>query len=55
MLSARELDLISDQVGTMGMPEVFYGYNHLYITNPQKDLLLEFSPIDALRLSAFEN
>ena len=35
------------------MPEVFYGFNHLYIINPTKDILLEFSAVDALSLSAF--
>lgn len=53
MFSAKQLDQISDTVGTMGMPEVFYGFNHLYIANPSKDLLLEFSPVPALSLSAF--
>jgi hypothetical protein len=53
MFSAKQLDMISDTVGTMGMPEVFYGFNHLYIANPQKDVLLEFSPVPALSLSAF--
>jgi hypothetical protein len=37
----------------MGMPEVFYGFNHLYVVRPSKDILLEFSPIEALSLSAF--
>jgi TIP41-like family len=37
----------------MGMPEVFYGFNHLYVANSDKDLLLEFSPVPALSLSAF--
>lgn len=53
MFSAKQLDQISDVVGTMGMPEVFYGFNHLYISNPDKDVLLEFSPVPALSLSAF--
>ena len=39
----------------MSMPEVFYGYNHLYIVKSDKDLLLEFSPIDVLRLAAYEH
>ncbi len=38
----------------MGMPEAFYGYNHLYIVNPDKDFLLEISPVEALRLCSFE-
>jgi len=33
MLSAKELDQISDKTGTMGMPEVVYGNNRLYIVN----------------------
>lgn len=53
MFSTKQLDLISDQVGTMAMPEVFYGLNRLYIAHPQKDLLLEFSPIEGLSLAAF--
>jgi hypothetical protein len=53
MFSAKQLDQISDVVGTMGMPEVFYGFNHLYITNEEKDVLLEFSPVPALSLSSF--
>ncbi len=35
------------------MPEVLYGFNRLYITKPSKDVLLEFSPIEALSLSAY--
>jgi hypothetical protein len=53
MFSAKQLDLISDTVGTMGMPEVFYGFNHLYIANAAKDVLVEFSPAHALSLAAF--
>jgi hypothetical protein len=55
MFSAKELDIVSDQVGTMSMPEIFYGYNHLYIVRTDKDLLLEFSPIDILKLAAFDS
>lgn len=40
-------------MGTMGMPEVFYGFNRLYIANSAKDILLEFAPIEALSLAAF--
>jgi hypothetical protein len=53
MFDTKQLDQVSDTVGTMGMPEVFYGFNHLYIINPTKDILLEFSSVDALSLSAF--
>lgn len=35
------------------MPEVYYGFNRLYIANQSKDILLEFSPLEALSLSAF--
>ena len=53
MFSAKQLDQVSDVVGTMSMPEVFYGFNRLYITNKSKDILLEFAPIEALSLSSF--
>jgi hypothetical protein len=53
MFSAKQLDQISDTVGTMSMPEVFYGFNHFYVCRPDKDLFLEFSPVPALSLSAF--
>lgn len=53
MFDTKQLDQVSDTVGTMGMPEVFYGFNHLYVINPTKDVLLEFSAVDALSLSAF--
>jgi len=53
MFSAKQLDMIGDTVGTMSMPEVFYGFNHLYISNTKKDILLEFSPVNALSLAAF--
>lgn len=53
MFSAKQLDMIADTVGTMSMPEVFYGFNRLYITNPTNNLLLEFSPVEALSLAAF--
>lgn len=35
------------------MPEVFYGFNRFYITNPKQDILIEFAPICALSLSAY--
>ena len=53
MYSAKQLDQISDQTGTMSMPEVLYGFNRLYITNAEKDLLLEFAPIEGVSLASF--
>lgn len=53
MFSTLQLDQVSDQTGTMGMPEVLYGFNRFYIFNTDKDILLEFAPIEALSLSSF--
>ena len=53
MFSTTQLDQVSDVVGTMSMPEVFYGFNRLYVTNPAKNVLLEFAPVEALSLSSF--
>lgn len=37
----------------MGLPEVFYGSNHVYFVLPARDLLLEFNALDAVSLSSF--
>lgn len=53
MFSAKQLDQVSDVVGTMSMPEVLYGFNRFYVANPSKDILLEFAPIEALSLASY--
>jgi hypothetical protein len=53
MSNSVEMDQISDKVATMGLPEVFYGNNHIYFINPKRNLLFEMSAIDAVRLSSF--
>jgi hypothetical protein len=37
----------------MGLPEVFYGSNHVYFVLPAKNLLFELSALDAVSLSSF--
>lgn len=37
----------------MGLPEVFYGNNHLYMAKPENNFLLEISPVDSLSYSSF--
>lgn len=37
----------------MGLPEVFYGSNHVYFVLPAKNFLFELSPIDAVSMSSF--
>ena len=38
----------------MGLPEVFYGFNHLYISNKDLNILLDFNAIDSLSLSGYD-
>ena len=38
----------------MGLPEVFYGNNHLYLAKPDQNFLLEVSAVDALSYASFE-
>ena len=45
---------MSDKVGIDGLPEVFYGSNHLYIANKELNILLDFNAIDSLSFSGFE-
>lgn len=54
MSSEKEMDLVSDRVSIMGLPEVFYGFNHLYIANKDLDILLDFNAVDSLSFSGFE-
>ena len=37
----------------MGLPEVFYGNNHLYLTRPDCNFLLEISAVDAISFASF--
>jgi len=48
------LDQLSDKVGIMHLPEVVYGSNYLFITNPKWNFLLDFNAIDSLSMSGYE-
>ena len=37
----------------MGLPEVFYGNNHLYLTKNDANFLLEVSAVDAISYASF--
>lgn len=54
MSSEKEMDQYSDKVGIDGLPEVFYGSNHLYIANKELNILLDFNSIDSLSFSGYE-
>lgn len=54
MSSEKEMDLVADQVGIQGLPSVFYGFNHLYITNEQHNICLDFNSIDSLSYGSFQ-
>ena len=53
MSSEKEMDQWSDKVGIDGLPEVFYGSNHLYIANKELNVVLDFNSIDSLSFSGF--
>lgn len=48
------MDQISDKVGIMGLPEVFYGFNHLYVSNKEHNVVLDFNAVDSLSYSGFD-
>ena len=54
MSSEKEMDQVSDKVAIMGLPEVFYGHNHLYVSSKAHDILLDFNAIDALSFSGYD-
>jgi hypothetical protein len=37
----------------MGLPEVFYGNNHLYIARPENNFLLEISAVDSISFASY--
>ena len=38
----------------MGLPEVFYGFNHFYVANQEHNILLDFNAIDSLSFSGYD-
>jgi hypothetical protein len=52
MSDSKALDKLSDLAGT-DLPDVFYGRNHVFITLPKNDFLLEICPVDSISLSAY--
>ena len=53
MSNSTEMEAAQDQVATMGLPEVFYGNNHLYLTKNDANFLLEVSAVDAVSYASF--
>lgn len=37
----------------MGLPEVFYGNNHLYIARPENNFLLEVNAVDSISFASY--
>ena len=54
MSSEAEMDMVSDKVGIMGLPEVFFGFNNLIVANQEHNILLSFNAVDSLSYSGFE-
>lgn len=48
------MDQASDKVGIQGLPSVFYGNNHFYVSNKEHNILIDFNAIDSLSYSGFE-
>jgi hypothetical protein len=38
----------------MGLPSVFFGLNHFYVSNKDFNVLLDFNSIDSLSYSGYE-
>lgn len=54
MSSDKLMDQLSDKVGIMHLPEVVYGSNYLYVSNPNFNVILDFNAVDCLSLSGYE-
>ena len=53
MSNSKELDQVADQTETMGLPEVFYGNNHLYCVNAQHNFMFEICPVESVSLTSY--
>ena len=53
MFNTKELDQIADVIPTQALPDIVFGYNRLFMVNRKRNFLYEFSPIEALKFSAF--
>lgn len=54
MSGEKEMDQVSDKVGIMGLPEVFYGSNHFFVANKDLNILLDFNSVDSLSYSGYD-
>lgn len=55
MSSSKEMEAVEDKTGTMGLPEVFYGNNHLFVSKADKNFLLRIDPVASISLAGFAN
>lgn len=53
MSNSTEMEAVEDQVATMGLPEVIYGNNHLYLARPDCNFLFEINATDAISFASF--
>ena len=49
------MEAFEDKTGTMGLPEVFYGNNHLFVCNPERNFILRIDPVASVSLASFTN
>ena len=54
MLNTAELDQFSDQVKVHRTPDIFYGYNSIYLVNQKHDFVYRVTAVEALQFCAFE-
>ena len=54
MFNMKQLDQVSDVVKTQSLPDIVFGNNRLFMVHKKRNFLYEFSPVDALSLSSYE-
>lgn len=53
MSNSTEMEAAQDQIATMGLPEVFYGNNHLLLCKPNNNFMVEICAVDAVSFSSY--
>ncbi len=53
MLNTADLEIFAGVVKVHRMPDIFYGYNSVYIANPKYDFVYKVTAVEALQFCAF--
>lgn len=54
MMQSKEMDLLVKEIKVSHLPEIFFGYNRLYMVNKGDDFVYEINPLEMINLTSFD-